>query len=316
MSHAANQSTISEVFLLGFQSLHIFRTTLFVGLLVIYMASIVGNLLIIGLVLATQHLLHTPMYFFLCQLSTTDVLITTTVCPYLLHITWNGGAIMTFSGCILQLYVFSVTSITECCLLTAMSYDRYVAICKPLHYPTIMTFTVCICLVSCCWFLGFFLSLVVNTMIYHLHFCGSNIIDHLFCDYSPLVRLSCSDTTVLKIIVFLILTPETVVQAFFIVTTYLCIFLSILRMSSGRQKVFSTCSSHLAVVCMYYGTLIAIYVAPSQGRLTIINKILSLVYTVGTPLLNPIIYSLKNKEIKDVLQKHFKGGLKLKCRYV
>ncbi|XP_041441652.1 olfactory receptor 10A7-like [Xenopus laevis] len=216
------------------------------------------------------------------------------------------SAYISITGCIWQFNMFSVSSVTECFLLTVMSYDRYLAICKPLHYASIMTWRSCIFLVMSCWSLGFLLSMIVTVMIHYLHFCGPYTIDHLFCDYTPLMQLSCSDTTILKMTVFLIATPGTVLQPFFIIATYINIILNILRISSSskRQKAFSTCSSHLSVVCLYYGTLIATYATPTDGRLSTRNKLLSLIYTVGTPMMNPIIYTLKNKEIQAVIRKY------------
>ncbi|KAM4749335.1 olfactory receptor 11A1-like [Rhinophrynus dorsalis] len=304
-----NQSTITEIYLLGFQGLHGWRILLFLAILVIYVVTITGNLLIIVLVSATHHL-QSPMYFFLSHLSMSDILLTSTISPNMLDVTLKEGAIISFVGCISQFYMFGVSSVTECLLLTVMSYDRYLAICKPLHYTTIMNFTFCLHLVLCSWMLGFFVTLIVIILLNSLHFCGPNIIDHFFCDYAPLMQLSCSDTKIIQMIFVLIAAPETMIETAFIIATYFSIFLTILRISSsaGRQKAFSTCSSHLAVVCTYYGTLMAIYVAPSGGHLFNMNKILSLLYTVVTPLLNPIIYSLKNQEMRTALimcfQKH------------
>ncbi|KAM4749343.1 olfactory receptor 11A1-like [Rhinophrynus dorsalis] len=297
-----NQSTITEICLLGFQGLHEWRFLLFLAILLIYVVTITGNLLIIVLVSATHHL-QSPMYFFLSHLSMSDILLTSTISPNMLDVTLKEGAIISFFGCISQFYMFGVSLITECLLLTVMSYDRYLAICKPLHYTSIMNFTFRLHLVLCSWMLGLFITMIVSILMNSLHFCGPNIIDHFFCDYSPLLQLSCSDTKVIQMIVVLIDAPETMIETAFIITTYFSIFLTILRISSsnGRHKAFSTCSSHLAVVCTYYGTLMAIYVAPTGGSLFNMNKILSLLYTVVTPLLNPVIYSLKNQEMRTAL---------------
>ncbi|KAM4749339.1 olfactory receptor 11L1-like [Rhinophrynus dorsalis] len=283
-----NQSTITEIYLLGFQGLHEWRFLLFLAILVIYVVTITGNLLIIALVSAAHHL-QSPMYFFLRHLSMSDILLTSTISPNMLHVTLKEGTIISFFSCISQFYMFGVSSVTECLLLTVMSYDRYLAICKPLHYTTIMNFRFCLHLVLCSWMLGFIIAMIVSILINSLHFCGPNIIDHFFCDLAPLMQLSCSDTKIIKMIVVLIAGAETIIETAFIIATYFSIFLTILKISTstGRQKAFSTCSSHLAVVCTYYGTLMAIYVAPSGGHLCNMNKILSLLDTVVTPLLNP-----------------------------
>ncbi|KAM4749368.1 olfactory receptor 5P66-like [Rhinophrynus dorsalis] len=301
-----NQSTVTEIYLLGFLDLGRWRIPLFVAILLIYVVTIAGNLLIIVLVSATHHL-QSPMYFFLSQLSMTDILVTSTISPNMLDVTLKEGAIISFVGCLAQFSMLCVSSATECLLLTVMSYDRYLAICKPLHYTTKMNFTICCHLVLCSWMLGIFMTLTVIILLNNLHFCGPNIIDHFFCDYAPLLQLSCSDTKIVQFVFVLIATPEIMIETVFIISTYFSIFLTILKISSstGRQKAFSTCSSHLAVVCTYYGTFMAIYVVPSGGNLFNMNKILSLLYTVVTPLLNPIIYSLKNQEIRNAFKKYF-----------
>ncbi|XP_063302512.1 olfactory receptor 11L1-like [Pelobates fuscus] len=299
-----NQSTISEFFLLGFQLQHRSRIILFTTLLLVYIMTLTGNLLIIILVSATQYL-RSPMYFFLSQLSSCDIILTTSIIPNLLRITLHNGIPMSVSQCIAQLNFFCFPSVTECLLLTIMSYDRYVAVCKPLHYVTIMNFPFCLSLVVFSWILGFLLALIVSILLSNLTFCNPKYIDHLFCDLVPLVQLSCSDTTVLQIVIYLIGVPETVIETVFIISTYVCIFCAVHRISSttGRHKAFSTCSSHLAVVCTYYGTVTAIYIFPSRESSSGINKIVSLIYTVVTPLLNPVIYSLKNQEIKTAIKK-------------
>ncbi|KAM4749342.1 olfactory receptor 11L1-like [Rhinophrynus dorsalis] len=300
-----NQSTITEIYLLGFQGLHGWRILLFLVILVIYALTIAGNLLIIVLVSATHHL-QSPMYFFLSHLSMSDILLTSTISPNMLDVILKEGAIISYVGCFSQIFMLGVSSITECLLLTVMSYDRYLAICKPLHYATIMNFTFCRHLVMCSWTLSVYMTLIVSILLNRLHFCGPNIIDHFFCDFAPVLQLSCSDTRIVQILSGLIASLETIIQSVFIISTYCAIFFTILRMSSstGRQKAFYTCSSHLAVVCTYYGTLMAIYVAPSGGHLFNMNKILSVLYTVVTPLLNPIIYSLKNQEIRKAFKMH------------
>ncbi|XP_063302642.1 olfactory receptor 1J1-like [Pelobates fuscus] len=299
-----NQSTVSEFILLGFQLLHRSRIILFSALLVVYLVTLTGNLLIIILVSFTQ-CLHSPMYFFLSHLSFCDIMLTATIIPTFLHITLKNGSTMTVSQCIVQFNIFGVSSATESLLLTMMSYDRYVAVCKPLHYITIMNFQFCLSLVVLSWVLGFAITLIVTILISYLTFCNSHYIDHFFCDYAPLVQLSCSDVTVVQTVVFTFGIPGFVIEPMVIISTYVCIFLAIQRISStiGRQKAFSTCSSHLAIVCMYYGTLTAIYAIPAGEHSSGMNKIVSLMYTIVTPLLNPIIYSLRNQEIKTAFIK-------------
>ncbi|XP_063302516.1 olfactory receptor 11L1-like [Pelobates fuscus] len=302
-----NQSAIPEFFILGFQLLNRSRIILFSTLLLVYIMTVMGNLLIIILVSATQYL-RSPMYLFLSQLSSCDIILTTSIIPNLLYITLNNGIPMSVSQCIAQFNFFSVSVGTECFLLTMMSYDRYVAVCKPLHYVTIMNFPFCSSLMVLSWILGFLLTLIFSILLSNLTFCNSKYIDHFFCDLVPLVQLSCSDTTVLQTVLILIAVPETIIETVFIISTYVCIFLAIHRISSttGRQKAFSTCSSHIAVVCTYYGALIAIYIFPSGEYSSGINKIVSLMYTVLTPLLNPVIYSLRNQEIKTAIIKLLK----------
>uniref|UniRef100_A0A8C5M2R1 Olfactory receptor n=1 Tax=Leptobrachium leishanense TaxID=445787 RepID=A0A8C5M2R1_9ANUR len=304
-----NQSAITEFFLLGFQVPQNSKIILFSFILVAYILTMAGNLVIILLVSTTRRL-HSPMYFFLIHLSFCDIMLSSSVTPNLLHITLHSGSRLTVTQCLTQFHFFGVSSASECLLLTMMSYDRYVAICKPLHYQTIMVFSFCLFLVMFSWFVGFVLTLIISVLLSRFDFCYSSNIDHFFCDLAPVVQLSCSDTTVLQ----LITAPELITETVFIMSTYVCIFLAIHRISSttGKQKAFSTCSSHLAVVCMYYGTLIAIYMYSSGEHSAIMNKIVSLVYTFVTPLLNPVIYSLKNQEIKTTIKTYWKKITKIK----
>ncbi|XP_075715880.1 olfactory receptor 6C4-like [Rhinoderma darwinii] len=307
MSLGQNLSSVDEFFIVGFQSVHSFRILLFIVLLVIYMMILAGNFLVITLV-STTPCLHTPMYIFLSQLSLSDVILTSTICPYTLIVILHDGSTISKVGCITQLFTFSMSMITECLLLTVMSYDRYVAICKPMHYLTIISFTFCLQLISFCWASGFLLTGIVTILISKLDFCGSNVvINHFFCDYGPLLQLSCSDTSLLELIVLVITSHETSIETVFIFTTYVCIVRSILEISTttGKKKAFSTCTSHLTVVCICFGSLVAIYVSPSGKQQFSMNKILSLLYTVVTPLLNPIIYSLKNHEIRITIINSF-----------
>ncbi|XP_072006419.1 olfactory receptor 1J4-like [Engystomops pustulosus] len=249
--------------------------------------------------------LKTPMYFFLTHLSWSDILLTLVTMPTMLSVLLKNGQTITFLGCITQLYLFGSTTITECFLLTAMSYDRYLAICFPLRYHTIMDFKHRVFLVTSSWVSAFLLTFIIVCQIGQLNFCANNIIDHFICDPTPLMALSCSDTSMIEFQDFVMGAPMTLCPLTFIIVTYVYIFTTIMKISTTveRQKAFSTCSSHLAVVCMYYGTLITLYVVPLKGLSSNLTKVQSLLYTVVTPLSNPIIYSLRNNEIRTELKK-------------
>ncbi|KAM9312332.1 olfactory receptor 6P1-like [Gastrophryne carolinensis] len=246
------------------------------------------------------------MYFFLSHLSACDLLLTTVIVPLLLNIILQTKFIfISFVGCFAQFYLFGALATTECLLLAVMSYDRYMAICNPLRYGIIMAIHRCIHLVFWSWFLAF--SAMVDTVIQmsKLDFCGPNIIDHFFCDLAPLLKLSCSDTSIAEINNFVAGIPATSIPLIYIITTYTSIFIAVLRIPTtiGRQKAFYTCSSHLTVVSIYYGTLVFTYLFTSKDLPLNTNKVLSLLYTVVTPLVNPIIYSLRNKEIQAAFSK-------------
>ncbi|XP_075434332.1 olfactory receptor 11A1-like [Ascaphus truei] len=245
------------------------------------------------------------MYFFLGHLSVSDILVITIIVPQMLPVILEEGAAIPLTSCITQFVFNGASVVAECFLLTVMSYDRYLAICNPLHYSSIMGARLCYTLVTLCWMLGFMLTLIVAWLVCELKFCGPNVIDHFFCEFDSLLALSCSDTSIVEIVVFVIAITIIIFPFVFILLTYVNISITILRIptTTGKQKAFSTCSSHLAVVCMYYGTLIVKYIVPSRGQLRNVNKVLSMLYTVVTPLFNPIIYSLRNQEIRAALRK-------------
>ncbi|XP_053319900.1 olfactory receptor 11A1-like [Spea bombifrons] len=256
-----------------------------------------GNLLIILLV-SNSRLLLSPMYFFLGHLSFCDFLFTANIVPNMIHLTLKEGTNISFLGCFTQFYIFGCCTTAECYLLTVMSYDRYLAIYSPLRYVSIMPFKRCLHLVVSSWLFSFLVVLISLVLLATLDFCDP-LIDHYYCDFSPIVKLSCTDTSAIELETYLVTGFIVLLPFVFIVVTYIYIFFTIFAVpSKTRQKAFSTCSSHLAVVCSYYGALIIIYLAPSNGLNT--NKVISLLYTVGTPLFNPIIYSLRNQEIRKV----------------
>ncbi|KAM5171550.1 olfactory receptor 11L1-like [Mantella aurantiaca] len=297
-----------EFILLGFQELHGLQNYIFAAFLLIYCMTICGNLLIITLVANTKNL-QTPMYFFLTLLSISDIILSTNIVPKMLHVVVNVKANISFVGCITQFYVFSFSECSECLLLTVMSYDRYLAICNPLNYVIIMNHTFCKKLIVTSWMLSISISFINALSLGLLRFCGANIIDHYFCDYSPLIELSCSNTFAVQFEVTLLSFPVLVVPFIIITLSYIRIINIIVKIpsNSGRQKAFSTCSSHLAVVSIYYVTLISMYGFPIKGHPLKISKVLSLLYTMGTPLMNPIIYTLRNKDIKNAFKKNYQS---------
>ncbi|XP_073403003.1 olfactory receptor 1496-like [Dendrobates tinctorius] len=296
-----------EFFLLGFQNDPHLSFFFFCLLLMVYCGTICGNLLIITLV-STSKNLHTPMYYFISQLSISDIMLTTDIAPYMFHILLNNGGSITVNGCITQFYFFCAAEAFECFLLAVMSYDRYVAICKPLHYTSIMTSDRCVVLAAMCWGLSFSITLMDCITISMLTFCGPNIIDHFFCDLTPLLENACSSTYAIELEVFIMCFPILFIPLTVIIISYVNIIVTILKFQSNisRQKAFSTCSSHLIVVSFFYFTLLSIYLFPKGEETLNFSKFLSLLYTVFTPLINPIIYSLRNKDIKKSLQEIIK----------
>ncbi|XP_002940710.2 olfactory receptor 11L1-like [Xenopus tropicalis] len=302
--YPTNWTSVGEIVLLGFRNLHNFKFPLFSLFLLIYIMTLSENLLIIALVGSSRNL-QSPMYFFLQQLSLSDLLGSTNILPILLQTVINEGAVVSLVGCITQMYIFGGSETFECLLLAVMSYDRYVAICNPLRYTSIMSHRVCVGLILLSWLLGFGIILIIVYMVGKLQFCKHNTINHFFCDFTPLLELSCSDTFFLLQIDIIFSIPLVICPFIFIIGSYICIAHEILKIVSsiGRQKAFSTCSSHLAVVSIFFGTLTAIYVVPPRKDSQTISKVLSLLYAVAIPLVNPVIYSLRSKEMKDTLEK-------------
>ncbi|XP_053319946.1 olfactory receptor 11A1-like [Spea bombifrons] len=301
-----NVTKVIEFTLWGFQDIEIFSPALFVPFLLIYILTLFGNLLIIALVLKVQTL-KSPMYFFLTQLSLCDILLTTNTVPNMLHVLLKRGSKISIAGCLTQYFFYSVSASAESLLLTVMSYDRYLAICRPLHYTSVMDLRLQSHLVFWSWLLPFMVGVLTVLQILNLQFCGPHIIDHYFCDIAPILELSCSDHNNIDLTYFILAIMFALIPFGFIVCTYVFIFSAIfgISSSSGKEKAFSTCSSHLIVVCTYYGTLITIYMVPTKGHSFNVNKVISLLYTLATPFCNPIIYSLRNKQIKKSLMKGF-----------
>ncbi|KAM5171671.1 olfactory receptor 1468-like [Mantella aurantiaca] len=281
----------------------LYNLLLFALVLIIYIGTICGNFLIIFLIYYSKTL-HSPMYFFLSQLSVSDIMLTTDIAPNMLNIVLHEQTSISFSGCITQYYVFCSIETFECYLLTVMSYDRYLAICSPLHYVSIMNSGLCIKLVVASWLLSCFLAFISTLAICQLEFCGPNVIDYLYCDINPIIELSCSDTSRIQMQDILLCFPVLVLPFLVIVVSYTYIVLTLLKIPSfsGRKKSFSTCSSHLIVVFMFFGALAATYLIPKEGQSQALSKMMPMLYTIFTPLLNPFIYSLRNKDIKTILK--------------
>ncbi|XP_052051554.1 olfactory receptor 1361-like [Apodemus sylvaticus] len=302
--NGTNQSSVSEFLLLGLSRQPQQQQLLFLLFLIMYLATVLGNLLII-LAISTDSRLHTPMYFFLSNLSFVDVCFSSTTVPKVLANHILRIQTISFSGCLTQMYfLFELTDMDNF-LLAVMAYDRYVAICHPLHYTIKMTSKLCVLMVAGSWATASLNALLHTLLMAQLSFCGDNIIPHFFCDVTPLLKLSCSDTHLNEL---MILTEGAVIM----VTPFVCILISyihitcaVLRVSSSRGgwKAFSTCGSHLAVVCLFYGTIIAVYFNPSSAHSSEKDTAATVLYTVVTPMLNPFIYSLRNRDLKEALRK-------------
>ncbi|XP_017354865.1 olfactory receptor 6F1-like [Cebus imitator] len=299
-----NQTVRVEFVLQGFSSIRQLNIFLFMIILVFYILTVSGNILIVLLVLVSHHL-HTPMYFFLVNLSFLEIWYTSNVSPKTLLIIIAEQKTISVAGCLAQFYFFGSLAATECLLLAVMSYDRYLAISQPLHYCVLMTGSLCIRLAAGSWFCCFLLTASTVVLLCRLTFCGPYEIDHFFCDFTPLIHLSCSDTSVTEIIAFATSSAVTLVPFLLIIASYSCILSAILRIPSGTgwKRAFSTCSSHLTVVMVFYGALIATYLVPSANTSQLLRKGASLLYTVLTPTLNSIIYSLRNTDIHEALKK-------------
>ncbi|XP_072006611.1 putative olfactory receptor 1F12P [Engystomops pustulosus] len=298
-----NQTVVTELFLTGFPNMKTFRIVIFCLALLVYMFIFFGNLMIIVLV-SSSYRLHCPMYFFICNLSLADLIITGSIVPNMLCIIWWDGHSMSISGCISQFFFVFVSTGAQCCILMLMSFDRYLAICLPLRYSAIMNMNSSIHLAFGSWTTVISLTNVEVIMISQLQFCSSNIIDHFFCDFAPLLALSSSDVDDLVWLDFSFGISLIFWPFFCILVSYICIFIVICKISSwkGRSKAFSTCSSHLLVVCTYYGSLIGVYLSPSHENAFYENKLKSLLFVMLTPCTNPIIYSMRNKEIIDTMK--------------
>ncbi|KAG5196291.1 hypothetical protein JEQ12_010977 [Ovis aries] len=297
-----NQTTVTEFILTAFPALQKLQIFLFVVLLFTYLLTLTGNGVIISLIWADSRL-QTPMYFFLSNLSFLDILFTSSVTPKLLSFLLKDRKTISLAGCISQTYFFFFLGTVEFILLVVMSFDRYVAICNPLRYTIIMNSRLCLLLVLGCW-VGAFLSVLCPVILLsRLPFCHKEI-HHFFCDIAPLLQAACIDTHFLEMISFLLSSLILLTSLVITTVSYTYIISTILRIPSaqGRQKAFSTCASHITVVSIAYGSNIFMYVRPSQSHSLEFDKVTAVLTTMGTPLLNPFIYSLRNEKVKEVLR--------------
>ncbi|XP_029440521.1 olfactory receptor 5AS1-like isoform X1 [Rhinatrema bivittatum] len=299
-----NGTAPSEFILQGFTNIPELQMVLFTLFLIVYLVTMVGNLGIIA-VIRVDPRLQNPMYFFLSNLAFLDICYSTVITPKMLINFLSKDKSIFYASCVIQMYFFTALATTECLLLAAMAYDRYVAICNPLHYMSSMTRKLCISLVVAAYIGGFLQSVVHTTATFQLSFCGSNEIKHFFCDIPPLLMLSCTDIRMNMILLFSFCGFNEGSSALVILVSYIYIISTILKIRStaGRCKAFSTCASHLVAVTLFYGTLFFMYLRPATSYSLGRDRFISVFYTVAIPMLNPMIYSLRNKEVKEALRK-------------
>nr|XP_023396419.1 olfactory receptor 11H7-like [Loxodonta africana] len=301
-------STVTHFVLLGFPGPWKMHIILFSVILLAYILTLTGNMAIICAVRWDPRL-HTPMYMLLANFSFLEIWYVTCTVPNMLANFLSKTKTISFSGCFTQFYFFFSLGTTERFFLCVMAYDRYLAICHPLHYPSIMTQRLCGILVSLCWLIGFLGHLIPIFFISQLPFCGPNIIDHFLCDVDPLMALSCAPKPIIEHVFHSVSSLIIILSIFYILGSYSLVLRAVLQVpsSAGQRKAFSTCGSHLVVVSLFYGTIVVMYVTPTSGNSIAMQKIITLIYSVVTPVLNPIIYSLRNKDMKYALCHVFCG---------
>lgn len=299
--------TVTTFILLGLTDDPHLKTVIFVFLFLTYMLSVTGNLTIISLTFIDSHL-QNAMYFFLQNFSFLEISFTSACIPRYLYNISTGDKTITYDNCAVQIFFTDLFAVTEFFLLATMSYDRYVAICKPLHYVTIMNKKVCRRLILGCWTAGFLVILPPLSLGLNLEFCDSNVIDHFFCDSAPLLKISCSETWLIEQMVIACAVLTFIMTLICVVLSYIYIIKAILRFSSAQQrkKAFSTCSSHMIVVSITYGSCIFIYVKPSAKESVAIDKGVAVLTTSVAPMLNPFIYTLRNKQVKQAVKDSIK----------
>ncbi|XP_036619524.1 olfactory receptor 5B2-like [Trichosurus vulpecula] len=304
MSLMENHSEVNEFILVGLTDVPELQMPLFIIFTFIYLITLLGNLGMVVLISLDSHL-HNPMYFFLSNLSLVDFGYSSAITPKVIAGFLTGHKVISYNGCAAQMFFFMAFASVDCFLLAVMAYDRHAAVCKPLHYGTTMTLSVCICLAIGVYICGFLQSSINIGCIFHLSFCNSNVVHHFFCDIPPLLALSCSDIYINEVVIFILAGFNVSFTLLVIVTSYVFIFIAILRIhsSEGRHKAFSTCASHLTAVSIFYGTIIFMYFQPNSSHSMDTDKLVSVFYTMVIPMLNPLVYSLRNKEVKNAFRK-------------
>ncbi|KAM5151622.1 olfactory receptor 5B12-like [Mantella aurantiaca] len=298
-----NQTILKELYLSGLSDLPALQLPLFIFFLLIYLLTLIWNLLIIILIVTNSHL-HTPMYFFLGNLAGLDICNSSVTAPRMLFDLHTQRRKITITACMTQVFFFAFFAATEVFLLSVMSYDRYTAICQPLHYMQIMSWKVCLQLMSSVWCISFIYSLIHTLYTLKLTFCQSDIIESFFCDLPQLFQISCSDIIINVLLIFLLSGILAAVCLLMTFLSYIYIFRTVLKIKvkGNRSKVFSTCTPHLTVMLIYYGSFFFNYFQVNAGHLLASNKVVSVFYTVILPLLNPLIYSLKNQDFRKAFQ--------------
>ncbi|XP_020771394.2 olfactory receptor 13F1-like [Odocoileus virginianus] len=299
-----NATVISNFIFLGFTYYPQIEVIIFVLCLLMYLITLLGNIILISVSVLDSHL-HTPMYFFLSNLSCLDIWYTASALTPMLTNFISGKNTISFSGCASQMYFSLAMGSTECVLLSVMAYDRYVAICNPLRYPIIMNKKICVQIAAGSWVTGSFTALVETVSVLQLSLCGRSVINHFTCEILAVLKLVCVDTSKVQLIMLVISVLLLPMPMLLICISYAFILSSILRISSldGRSKAFSTCAAHLSVVVLFYGTALSMYLKPSTIHSQEVDKFIALVYAGLTPMLNPIIYSLRNRDVKVAVKK-------------
>ncbi|XP_026347051.3 olfactory receptor 5B2-like [Ursus arctos] len=299
-----NRTEVAQFILLGLTTAPGLQLPLFTMFTLIYLITLVGNLGITVLILLDSRL-HTPMYFFLSNLSLVDVGYSTAVTPKVMAGLLIGDKVISYNACAAQMFFFAAFATVENYLLASMAYDRYVAVCKPLHYTSTMTTSVCACLAMGSYICGFLNASIHIGDTLSLSFCMNNVIHHFFCDVPAVMVLSCSDRHVSELVLVYVVSFNIFFALLIIMISYIFIFITILQMhsSTGYQKALSTCASHLTAVSIFYGTIIFMYVQPSSSHSMDTDKMASVFYAMVIPMLNPVVYSLRNKEVKNAFMK-------------